>query len=85
MPNEKSDGPESKQQKPEMVCHCHGVGEQDNDQLQKNKSTKHVNTKPAADSKVSASKPRSRTGCKNKGKMLSTEDIVFFVKDRLLK
>lgn len=65
LPNEiKSESCESKEQKPEMACHSHGIREQGSDQLEQKESTTHTNGRSAADVKVSASKPRSRTGRK---------------------
>ncbi|GAA6224693.1 N-lysine methyltransferase KMT5A-like [Lates japonicus] len=65
MPNEmKSESCESKEQKPEMPCHSHGIREQFADQLDQKESTTRTNVGSAAGSKVSASKPQSRTGRK---------------------
>lgn len=85
IPNEiKSESCESKEQKPEMACHSHGMREQTNEQLE-NESTKQTNARPATDSKVSASKTRSRTGRKSGPKKLSAEAImlVLLKKDTL--
>ncbi|XP_071339109.1 lysine methyltransferase 5Ab isoform X2 [Trachinotus anak] len=69
IPNEmKSESCESKEQKPEMPCHSHGIREQLTDQLDQKESTTHTNAKSAADSKVSASKPQSKTGHKVRAK-----------------
>ncbi|XP_029295704.1 lysine methyltransferase 5Ab [Cottoperca gobio] len=65
MPNEiKSESCESKEQMPEMACHSHGIREKATDQPEKKESTTHTNGRSAADVKVLASKPRSRTGRK---------------------
>ncbi|XP_068994712.1 lysine methyltransferase 5Ab [Embiotoca jacksoni] len=55
---------ESKEQKTEMACHSHGVKEHATDQHEQKDSTTHTDGRSATDSKVSASKPRSRTGRK---------------------
>lgn len=71
IPNEiKAESGESKEQMPEMACHCHGIREQATDQLEQKESTTHANARSAADSKVSASKTRSRAGRKPGGKKL---------------
>ncbi|XP_041792989.1 lysine methyltransferase 5Ab [Chelmon rostratus] len=64
----KSESCESKEQKPEMACHSHGSREQAADQLEQKGSTAHTNVRSAVDSKVSASKSRSRTGRKLRAK-----------------
>ncbi|XP_039659843.1 lysine methyltransferase 5Ab isoform X2 [Perca fluviatilis] len=73
LPNEiKSESCESKEQKPEMACHSHVIREQGPDQIEKKESTTHTNGRSAADLKLSASKPQSRTGRKLGAK--KTED-----------
>ncbi|KAA8592211.1 hypothetical protein FQN60_017666 [Etheostoma spectabile] len=67
----KSESCESKEQKPEMACH--GIREPDPDQLKQKESTTHTNGRAAADIKLSASKPRSRSGRKL-GAKKKTED-----------
>ncbi|XP_034727722.1 lysine methyltransferase 5Ab [Etheostoma cragini] len=62
----KSESCESKEQKPEMACH--GIREQSPDQLKQKESSTHTNGRAAADIKLSASKPRSRTGRKLRAK-----------------
>ncbi|XP_037633682.1 lysine methyltransferase 5Ab [Sebastes umbrosus] len=65
IPNEiKSESCESKEQKPETACHSHEIREQATDQLEQKESTTHTNARSAADIKVSAPKPRSKTGRK---------------------
>ncbi|XP_076587768.1 lysine methyltransferase 5Ab [Chaetodon auriga] len=65
IPNEiKSESCESKEQKPEMAPHIHGMREQATDQLEQKGPPTHTNIRSAADSKVSASKSRSRSGRK---------------------
>lgn len=77
MPHEiKSEHSESKQQKPEMACHSHGMREESNDRLKKNESTSHTNARTIADSKASASKTQSTTGRKLGAKKLSAEAMM---------
>lgn len=65
IPNEiKSESCKSKEQMPETACHGHGIREKAIDQPEQKESTMHPNATSAADSKVSASKTRSRTGRK---------------------
>ncbi|XP_058492094.1 lysine methyltransferase 5Ab isoform X1 [Solea solea] len=59
----KRDSCESKEQKAEMPCHSHGTREQFTDQPDQKETSTYTNqVRSAADGKVSASKPRSRTG-----------------------
>jgi len=59
VPNEiKSESCEVKEEKPETACHSHGIREQASEQLEQKESTMHTNGRSAADTKVSASKPR---------------------------
>uniref|UniRef100_UPI0037E72ECE lysine methyltransferase 5Ab n=1 Tax=Semicossyphus pulcher TaxID=241346 RepID=UPI0037E72ECE len=51
---------EPKEKDPETALHCHGIIEQVPEQHEQKESTVHVNARSAAESKVSASKPRSR-------------------------
>uniref|UniRef100_A0A3Q3WVP4 [histone H4]-lysine(20) N-methyltransferase n=1 Tax=Mola mola TaxID=94237 RepID=A0A3Q3WVP4_MOLML len=75
VPNEiKSESCESKEQRPEMVCQSHATREQASDQPEKNETATHTTLRPAADSKVSASKTRKGTGRKLSAKKLSTSD-----------
>ncbi|XP_040011803.1 lysine methyltransferase 5Ab [Xiphias gladius] len=65
IPNEvKSESCESKEQKPEMACQSHGIREQFTDQPDQKESTTHTDARLQAGKKVTASKPRSRTGPK---------------------
>lgn len=65
IPNQiKSESCDSKEQKPEVGCSTHGVREQATAQLEQKQSSTHTNARSSANSKVSASKPRKRTGCK---------------------
>lgn len=65
----KTQGCESKEQKPETPCHSHRTGEPlDNKQ---NKSQTKTNDKPAADGKVSTPKTRSKPARKLGSKKLS--------------
>lgn len=61
----KCESSESKEQKPEIPCRSHGIREQCTDQPDQKEPTTYTNqVKSAADVKVTASKPRSRTGHK---------------------
>lgn len=63
IPNEiKSVSCESKEQKPEMSCHSHGIREQATDQHEQKESSTHTN------GRSTASKPRSRAGRKHRAK-----------------
>lgn len=65
IPNEtKSDSCESKEQKPEMPSHSHGISEKATDKLEQTESTRPTDARSATDSKVSAPKSRSKTGRK---------------------
>lgn len=69
VPNEiKSESCESKDQNPEAACQGQGMREQAEDQLERKESTAHTNVRPAAESKVPASKTQSRTGPKFRAK-----------------
>nr|XP_020458190.1 N-lysine methyltransferase KMT5A isoform X2 [Monopterus albus] len=64
---------ESKEQNPEMASHSHGITEQATDQLVQKESTTPTNAGSTASKKVSASKPRSRTGHKLGAKKMETK------------
>lgn len=75
LPNEiTSASCESKEQQPETVCQSHATREQTSDQSEKNEIATHTTLRPAADSKVSASKTQKGTGRKLSAKKLSTSD-----------
>ncbi|XP_042344657.1 lysine methyltransferase 5Ab isoform X2 [Plectropomus leopardus] len=65
MPNEIiAESCESKEPKPEIACHSHEIREQATDRLEQKEFGTHTNGRSAADIKVSAAKPRSRTARK---------------------
>ncbi|XP_026178096.1 lysine methyltransferase 5Ab [Mastacembelus armatus] len=73
MPNEvKAESCECKD-KPEMASDSHGVTEQATDHLEQKESNTQRKDRSAADTKVSTTKPRSRTGRKHRAKKMENK------------